>query len=348
MFGALIDAATKLGSSGAGSILLPALEGAAAGGLGGALTGQNPLKQALVGGVTGGAMGAFGGANGPLAQYLGVSGPVANALIGGVLGAGGNKLLGLDPLVGAGMGALGGYGYGMQTAPSTDMPTTAENPANQGLLDTLRSNDTATTQAMSETASGRGGGPLGAAAASGNKGLSGTALALAALAALGSGGAKKPALPGPASVAGNLGPTWNQPLNTAVPGRTAVNPYTSQTPSYWTYGGPEKTFFANNSLKSYGFAEGGSPSSVFSTDAGQHYVEGPGDGQADRIPARLSQGEFVVDATTVSRLGNGDNKAGAAVLDRWRKNVAQAAGSPRVVQKKVDPERLMRSLGGAS
>ncbi|HNG44962.1 MAG TPA: hypothetical protein PLO76_04215 [Elusimicrobiota bacterium] len=168
MFGALIDAATKLGSSGAGSILLPALEGAAAGGLGGALTGQNPLKQALVGGVTGGAMGAFGGANGPLAQYLGVSGPVANALIGGVLGAGGNKLMGLDPLVGAGMGALGGYGYGMQTAPSTDMPTTAENPANQGLLDTLRSNDTATTQAMSETASGRGGGPLGAAAASGN------------------------------------------------------------------------------------------------------------------------------------------------------------------------------------
>lgn len=344
MFGALIDAATKLGSSGAGSILLPALEGAAAGGLGGALTGQNPLKQALVGGVTGGAMGAFGGANGPLAQYLGVSGPVANALIGGVLGAGGNKLMGLDPLVGAGMGALGGYGYGMQTAPSTDMPTTAENPANQGLLDTLRSNDTATTQAMSETASGRGGGPLGAAAASGNKGLSGTALALAALAALGSGGAKKPALPGPAAVAGNLGPTWNQPLNTAVPGRTAINPYASQTPSYWTYGGPEKTFFANNSLKSYGFADGGSPSSVFSTEAG-NYVRGAGDGTSDSIPARLADGEYVLTAMDVARIGQGSNEAGARKLDEFRQRLHADAGNGQFVKPKAR-STLDRFAGG--
>jgi hypothetical protein len=51
---------------------------------------------------------------------------------------------------------------------------------------------------------------------------------------------------------------------------------------------------------------------------GGEYVQGPGDGQSDDIPAMLADGEYVIDAETVSQLGNGSNKAGAQILDKMR------------------------------
>jgi hypothetical protein len=51
------------------------------------------------------------------------------------------------------------------------------------------------------------------------------------------------------------------------------------------------------------------------------YVEGAGDGQSDDIPAMLADGEYVIDAETVAQLGNGSNKAGAKILDDFRKNI---------------------------
>ena len=65
--------------------------------------------------------------------------------------------------------------------------------------------------------------------------------------------------------------------------------------------------------------------------AGGRFLQGPGDGTSDSIPAvigtkqpaRLADGEFVVDARTVSELGNGSSKAGAqklyAMMDRVHK-----------------------------
>jgi hypothetical protein len=62
--------------------------------------------------------------------------------------------------------------------------------------------------------------------------------------------------------------------------------------------------------------------------AQSRFLQGPGDGTSDSIPAniggtqpaRLADGEFVVDARTVSELGNGSSKAGAkklyAMMDR--------------------------------
>lgn len=50
-------------------------------------------------------------------------------------------------------------------------------------------------------------------------------------------------------------------------------------------------------------------------------VDGPGGGQDDRIPALLSAGEYVVDASTVSDLGDGSNAAGSRRLDALRRNV---------------------------
>jgi hypothetical protein len=54
---------------------------------------------------------------------------------------------------------------------------------------------------------------------------------------------------------------------------------------------------------------------------GGNYVEGPGDGQSDDIPAMLADGEYVIDAETVAQLGNGSNKAGARILDEFRENI---------------------------
>lgn len=47
-------------------------------------------------------------------------------------------------------------------------------------------------------------------------------------------------------------------------------------------------------------------------------VTGPGDGQSDSIPINAAAGEYMMDAETVSMLGNGDNNAGAQALDAWR------------------------------
>ena len=56
------------------------------------------------------------------------------------------------------------------------------------------------------------------------------------------------------------------------------------------------------------------------------YVRGGGTGRSDEIPAYLSDGEFVVDAETVSMLGDGSSKAGAAALDTMRKNIRSHKG----------------------
>lgn len=66
--------------------------------------------------------------------------------------------------------------------------------------------------------------------------------------------------------------------------------------------------------------------------AGGRYLRGPGDGVSDSIPAkfersgqpaRLADGEFVIDARTVSEIGNGSSEAGArklyAMMDRVQK-----------------------------
>jgi hypothetical protein len=56
------------------------------------------------------------------------------------------------------------------------------------------------------------------------------------------------------------------------------------------------------------------------------HVVGPGDGTSDDIPARLANGEYVMDAQTVSMLGNGSNDAGAKKLDAWRQNIRKQKG----------------------
>jgi len=51
------------------------------------------------------------------------------------------------------------------------------------------------------------------------------------------------------------------------------------------------------------------------------YVKGQGTGRSDDIPARLSDGEYVMDAETVALLGDGSGSAGARRLDEMRQNL---------------------------
>jgi len=53
---------------------------------------------------------------------------------------------------------------------------------------------------------------------------------------------------------------------------------------------------------------------------------GAGDGRSDSIDAKLSDGEYVIDAETVALLGNGSTKAGAAMLDQMRQGLRKQKG----------------------
>lgn len=67
-----------------------------------------------------------------------------------------------------------------------------------------------------------------------------------------------------------------------------------------------------------------------------HFVQGPGDGRADKIPAALSDGEYVMDAETTAMLGNGSSKAGAAALDQLRANIRKHKGGA-LAHGKISP-----------
>lgn len=94
---------------------------------------------------------------------------------------------------------------------------------------------------------------------------------------------------------------------------------------------------------SMGYAMGGGLGSLGSYSDGGRLLKGPGDGVSDSIPAtigankqpaRLADGEFVVPARIVSELGNGSTEAGAkklyAMMDRVQKARGKTTGKNKV------------------
>ena len=55
-------------------------------------------------------------------------------------------------------------------------------------------------------------------------------------------------------------------------------------------------------------------------------VRGPGTGRSDEIDARLSDGEYVIDAETVALLGDGSTEAGVRRLDQMREKLRSHKG----------------------
>jgi len=95
-------------------------------------------------------------------------------------------------------------------------------------------------------------------------------------------------------------------------------------------------------------------SGVLNTDSGARfakggYLDGPGDGMSDSIPAtiegkqpaRLADGEFVIPADVVSHLGNGSTKAGAKKLYEMLDRVRVARTGNKKQGKQINPNKLM-------
>ena len=100
-----------------------------------------------------------------------------------------------------------------------------------------------------------------------------------------------------------------------------------------------------------GYARGGLPEKYHAaTPEGHHpefitgltgyYACGGGTGQSDDIPAMLHDGDYVMDAETVSALGDGSSKAGMHVLEGFRSQVPykNAPGGNPVPAKIADGE----------
>lgn len=158
----------------------------------------------------------------------------------------------------------------------------------------------------------------------------------------------------------STGPTQPFPVQASPRTSNPVDPNTD----WYTYGQhPEKEFFSNNSIGPLMGKFTQQPSALSSPSPGNmqpmpvgmnnprpvlrahggaldhaqdgtpitsesRYVTGPGDGQSDDIDAKLSNGEYVLDAHTVSLLGNGSNEAGAQRLDQMRANLRKSAAKP--------------------
>jgi hypothetical protein len=79
------------------------------------------------------------------------------------------------------------------------------------------------------------------------------------------------------------------------------------------------------------------------------YLDGPGDGMSDSIPAtiegkqpaRLADGEFVVPADVVSHLGNGSTKAGSQRLYGMLDKVRKARTGTAKQGKQINPNKYM-------
>lgn len=79
------------------------------------------------------------------------------------------------------------------------------------------------------------------------------------------------------------------------------------------------------------------------------YLDGPGDGMSDSIPAtiegrqpaRLADGEFVIPADVVSHLGNGSTKAGSQRLYGMLDKVRKARTGTKKQGKQINPAKYM-------
>ena len=129
---------------------------------------------------------------------------------------------------------------------------------------------------------------------------------------------------------GNITPNY-------APNQTALNNIMSHQyqgefspASGYAKGGKVEDKFEPEFIKMIKERSGGTPdhhhpnyngSPLFRTGGSGKHVQGPGTGQSDDIPAMLADGEYVFDADTVSALGDGSNKAGAAALDVMREAI---------------------------
>ena len=362
--GALMGAAGS--AIGGTNVLQGALMGGLGAGAGGALGGaankalglglssgaQNVLGSGLLGGALGAAtgkgfmagatQGALGGVIGNMAG--GVNAP--NAFQQGVQAAGktfGNALAaGYDPreaaLTGLSTGIMRGVTYKPLPAPSTQVvdslktgqpPVSAETPistdpnaitVNQNAINQAMTGLNAPAATVPGAMPGASAAPAAAAPAkSGFLGDAGKYLALASAAS----SLLSSAPPEVQEAVTQLSPQqqeyfnrpsvawdWNRLQQDAAASGMGLSQYMANNWNRVTGG----------SYNTTGMAHGGALSAV------SRFARGAGSGRDDLIDAKLSDGEYVMDAETVSMLGDGSSKEGARRLEEMRKNIRQHKG----------------------
>lgn len=137
----------------------------------------------------------------------------------------------------------------------------------------------------------------------------------------GGGGSNEPDAATAGATPGTTDPNLTRPL-TITPLTRRRTPPKDQ---YFVYGSmPEQSFYRDNSISQQ---QDDTPT-VQAARGGplSHYVQGGGTGRSDSIDAKLSDGEYVIDAETVALLGDGSSKAGAQRLDQFRANIRKQKG----------------------
>lgn len=351
--GTAISGALGLGLGATGAALLG---GAVTGGLGSALSGGNPLQGAALGAMGQGLGGVLGGS---LAPELGATAQnaIGSGLVGGVMGA----ATGQGVLKGAAQGALGSYlgsqvqgvgsgavGSGINTAGTQfgNLMASGFRPGEAiagaglaGLASGLYANASPSKAAV-ESARQAGASSADRALMNSNYGYEGIGEAPAATkqtGVLGNLGTKE-LLMG-ATLLGSLAsapPAAQQAVSSMSPEQQA---YFNRPSIAWDWNAMQQdaaqsgTSLADYMARNWNIvtsgkynkevprlARGGALSQI------AYLARGAGSGRADTINAKLSDGEYVMDAETVALLGDGSTKEGARRLDAMREQLRQHKG----------------------
>ena len=149
--------------------------------------------------------------------------------------------------------------------------------------------------------------------------------------------------------ASSITPTVYQPTYADVP-QAPAQPSTVNVPTYSLQDSANLLAMSNPDLAApYKKMASGGISSLGSYSDGGRMLKGPGDGMSDSIPgmiankrpARLAEGEFVVPADVVSHLGNGSTDAGAKQLYAMMNKVRQARTGSKKQGKQINPRQFM-------
>lgn len=341
------------------------LIGAAMGGGSAALTGGDPLKGALIGGVTGGIGGGLApaatagtaGATGATAATAGTAGTAGTTLAGSALGASPTAAQ-----VGTQLGVQGvTTGAGSQAAMLADQMAGF---GSQGL---------ASLQSAAQGAIPAGALPSTAATAIGTP-VAQTAIPQAGIPTTGgtfTEGMQRFAQDPLASIGRHRFLAGASALTGAVGARREA-----EEPA--AYNGPLRRFRYDPDVYRPRFAQGGIAelpvermserndvmammanggqmfarggiADLGSYSDGGRMLKGPGDGMSDSIPAsisnkrpaRLADGEFVVPADVVSHLGNGSTDAGARQLYAMMDKVRSARTGTKKQGRQINPRKMM-------
>jgi hypothetical protein len=111
---------------------------------------------------------------------------------------------------------------------------------------------------------------------------------------------------------------WNKLQSDANAQRMSLSQYMS---TYWPQIAAGTYNLPTNMAMGGAYAVGGGP-----MNAVARLVRGGGSGRDDTINARLSDGEYVMDAETVAMLGDGSTDEGARRLDSMRSQLRKHKG----------------------